>query len=1028
MNRPANRKVGIALVVWALVLCLGVGLALFARRPRGISLDLDGSARAQAVRSERPYDLSQLRNLTRTLGHLVTAYVDPSRLDARRMLLGALNRAQWVLAPLLVEAAADGRSVTVRISGETRTYDLSSVQAPWDIDPKLTEIFRFVQDHVGDDEEVDLRLVENAAINGMLATLDPHSVFLDPESFADMRVNTRGEFGGLGLVIGIRDEQLTVIRPIANTPASRAGLVGNDRIVRIEDESTTTMLVTEAADRLRGAPGTNVRIWVVRPGEGGWTTPRRFALERARIHVESVTSDMLGDGVGYIRIASFQQNTHEDTAAALARLHEQGLRSLVLDLRDDPGGLLEAAVRVADLFLTEGVIVSIRATEASQRDVKMATAARTEPNYPLVVLVNSGSASASEIVAGALQFHHRALIVGERTFGKGSVQMLYDDYEDGSALKLTISQYMNGGEVSIQGVGVRPDVALSPMTADRNEMDLVPPAEVTRESDLFRSLNGTAPQQSESPVEVRYYLPSDVRDRIRHAAPEELEENRVESQFLLSFARRLLAQSHAENSDQLRAEAERLAPELSRAEAERLATELTALGIDWGTGTDQGASDVAVEVSTTPSGVAQAGQDLQLRVRVTNQGANPLYRLSAVTVSDFGLFADRELVFGRLDPGQSREWTTTLGACERAEAGRAPVCRLPRSLINRSDALRLRFTEANGHAPPEAMIETTIETPPRPQFGYQVHVVDLGNHDGALQPGEQAAVYLRVRNNGRGAAQDLHAQLRNLSGRGVLVRDGRFRTENLRSGAEHVYRFTFEVLADYADRNVRLQFAVSDTPTGEEVVERLEVEIEPVRALSVARRSLRLRPGAILYGAPRADAIVVGRVDRGVLTVDSGASTEGYVRVELTGDEQLWARNSDLVTSGTGGRFVPSFAEMPPQVTLEPGSSVTQSDHISLRGFAQDNERIRDVVVFVGLRKVSFRPADSDTATRIDFDVDLPLRPGTNVIRVFARGGRGSAARSAWIVRREGPNGEILETPRDAEELGEASLAVGIGE
>src|SRR5690606_16576285 len=384
----------------------------------------------------------------------------------RQMFLSALDQVQKEVAQVIVLHEDKSPTVTVRVGTEESRFRVDNVQGPWDVAARLRDVFAFLQKHLRG-TEVDLASIEYAACNGMLRTLDPHSVFLSPDAYREMNLSTSGHFGGLGIVISIRDQQLTIMRPMPGTPAGRAGLKRLDRITKINNESTLNMPLDDAVSRLRGKPGSKVTIWVHRDGPEGWQGSRPFELVREEIQAQSVESRPLANGIGYVRIRQFQASTSDELDAELAALNKkERLRGLVLDLRGNPGGLLEQAARVADRFLEDGVIVSTVGT-AEGRDEKRAVRRGTEPAYPLVVLVNEFSASASEIVAGALKSHERAIIVGQTTFGKGTVQLVFPRVTpENAALKLTIAQYLTPGDVSIQGVGVTPDIELDPMTAD----------------------------------------------------------------------------------------------------------------------------------------------------------------------------------------------------------------------------------------------------------------------------------------------------------------------------------------------------------------------------------------------------------------------------------------------------------------------------------------------------------------------------------------------------------------------------------
>jgi carboxyl-terminal processing protease len=312
----------------------------------------------------------------------------------------------------------------------------------------------------------------------MLASLDPHSSFMSPEIYKEMKVDTRGEFGGLGIEISLRDNLLTIVSPIEDTPASRAGLQAGDQILKIDDQYTKDMEIMEAVQLMRGAPGTKITITIMR---SGFEKPQAFTLEREVIKVQSVKSKTLEKGFGYVRLVQFQERSGEDLTKALETLREDNggaLQGLVLDLRNNPGGLLDQAVDIADQFLSEGLIVYTKGREADAQMEFSAKRSGTEPDYPMVVLINGGSASASEIVAGALQDHGRAVIMGVQSFGKGSVQTIIP-LSDDSGLRLTTAKYYTPNGTSIQARGIVPDIEVP-----QSEIKEVQDADHFREKDL----------------------------------------------------------------------------------------------------------------------------------------------------------------------------------------------------------------------------------------------------------------------------------------------------------------------------------------------------------------------------------------------------------------------------------------------------------------------------------------------------------------------------------------------------------------
>jgi len=326
------------------------------------------------------------------------------------------------------------------------------------------------------EEPTDDNLVQGA-IRGMLDSLDPHSVYLTKEEFAEMQADTRGQFGGLGIEIAKRNGMLTVVTPIEDTPAFKKGIKSGDIIAKIGDKPTDKLSVFDAVKLMRGKPGTIVEIFVRREGVDQLLP---FKIERAVINVKSVTSKIV-EGYGVVKIKQFLENSSDEMRRALKDLSaKNATKGVILDLRNNPGGLLQQAVEIADAFLDKGLIVYTQGRDKVQVDKKIATAKGTEPNYPLVVLINGGSASASEIVAGALQDHKRATIMGTQSFGKGSVQNVIP-LEDGSGIKLTVALYYIPSGRTIQGLGIVPDKIVKAL----DEPDMLP-----RERDLPGHLIG----------------------------------------------------------------------------------------------------------------------------------------------------------------------------------------------------------------------------------------------------------------------------------------------------------------------------------------------------------------------------------------------------------------------------------------------------------------------------------------------------------------------------------------------------------
>ncbi len=367
----------------------------------------------------------------------------------------------------------------------TQTIPLDDIRS-------LTEVFGKIKQNYVEDIS-DKELLENA-IRGLLSGLDPHSAYLDKDAFAELRESTSGEFGGLGIVVGMEEGFVKVISPIDDTPAARAGVKSGDLIIRLDDKPVKGMTLEDAVTLMRGKPKTDILLTIVRKGAD---KPLKIKLTRAIIKIQSVRSKTLDKGFGYIRVSAFQEDTGADLRKAILKLkkaNNKKLKGLVLDLRNNPGGLLTQAIEVSDAFLEGGVVVSIKGRDKSNTRSYSAKGMDLINEAPIVVLINGGSASASEIVAGALQDHKRAIIMGKQSFGKASVQTIVP-LGNGSALKLTTARYYTPNGTSIQNKGITPDIILDDVKVSKKEDNGF---KRTKEKDLSGHLKNTEVDESKT--------------------------------------------------------------------------------------------------------------------------------------------------------------------------------------------------------------------------------------------------------------------------------------------------------------------------------------------------------------------------------------------------------------------------------------------------------------------------------------------------------------------------------------------------
>jgi carboxyl-terminal processing protease len=984
----------------AVALLTGLYITFCSSERSGLRLMSDHGAPGSEGIGEDSSGGRSLPALYRTINYVQKFYIDAARIDARAMFLAALRTIQGQVAMVLVKEHGD--EVIVRLDNEEKRFDLRPVETPWALLQKMREVFDFLSARLSSDE-VDFKELEYSAVNGMLSTLDPHSVLLSPDVYRDMKDKTRGKFGGLGIVISIRDGALTIISPLDGTPADRAGLKAGDQITKIGEASTVNMALNDAVDMLRGDPGTKVTLSILRKG---WDEPKEFTLERAIVKVESIESHKLGGRIGYVRVKDFQGNTADDLREHLEKLGGNSLKGLVLDLRSNPGGLLEAAIDIADIFVESGVIVTTAGQGPAERDVRRAKDDGVEPTYPVVVLVDPGSASASEIVAGALKNLGRALLVGERTFGKGSVQVLYD-YNDGSALKLTTAQYLTPGDLSIQSVGVVPHLELRPLRADKEMIDLVSET-AYRESDLEGHFaSAAAPSTADAPVHSLGYLyvpekDSDGQgpaDQDTDAPPPIPEKKEFEPDYPILLAERLLStaplRSNAKGLE-LQGLRDFVNAESAR-EEERLGAALGQLGVDWrkAPSKQSGESKASVTARLLDPEPLVPGSKAKVAVTVFNDGPGTLYQVHATTRSDFRPLADRELAFGKIASGQSAERLFEL--------------KVPKDTPAQVNDVRIDITVDGDRRVPPLALRIAIGGTPRPRFAFGYQLIDdkNGNGDGLLQQGEEIALVVDIENVGAGSSQKTYAALRSLSGDKMFMTAGRAELGEQPAGSRKRAVFTFELKPGFEEDRVKLELTLADLDLRVYTTEKLLIPV--TRPIGVFPSSGEVCTGAQVtpaYADPGPSSLAISRIPPGTELM-SDAQSDGYVRVRLDDLRFGWLRKSDTGPAcDAPKREVPMLVAAPPALELEDLEGTTRSATVRLRGQAVDDQNVRDIYVFSGEDKVFYKSGKgSKDQKRVPFETELPLKEGLNYVAVVAEESSMLDSREVITIRRDRSDG-----------------------
>lgn len=972
---------------------------------------------AAAPGAPRPgpdHDLARAAVVDRVILAVVEHYYDPERIAPREMFDSVTEMLQRKVAEFEYRPRGE-RAAKVVLGGASLDLDLAELDSPWELSRLLRRLLGFLEKHLppGEYDEVEL---EFDVANAVLATLDPHSGAMSPDVYEELRMGTAGEFGGLGIKITTDRRPpcggvLTVVEVFPRTPAQRAGFRVGDRILRIEGESTINITTSEAADRLRGKPGTSVELEVER-ADG---TRRKVTVTRQRIPIESVKWKLLDGGVGYVELEAFQGNSAVEFAGALRALHAKGMRGLILDLRGNPGGLLDMAIKVADQFLDSGTIVTTAGRSEEDREVSNANTEGTEPRYPMVVLIDFASASAAEIIAGALRNHGRALLAGETTFGKGSVQMVMP-LPAGGALRLTSAQYLTPGDISIQTEGVAPDVRFRPAVVDRDELELESRGRIFSEANLEKHLERPSARgrgDRDGAAEALLFVPPAEREQDRQrfdrCYADDPERQGFRARYEVEFARRLLAATRGQTAEEILVDARELVARENAEEDRKLARAFGKLGVDWsvpddGDGTPAtgaAAPREAPEVSAgaTLAGRPEPGQRLGIKVTVRNGSDHPVHRLRAVTRSDNPILDGREIAFGKVAPGRSRTGTAWI--------------ELPPVVSARVDPVTFEFRSADGRVPAATVIEVRMPSRPEPRLAFSWHAEDLGNGNGFAEPGEEFLAHVRVVNQGDGPTLDSEA---NLSARpGVDVVEGRIPLGRIEPGASREGLFRFRIAARFEGAVAEVRLGVDDWVRSSRfpaTLTLLDTTIDipvsskrPGPSSATGRVTVAGASGAVtMHGAPDPGAAAVATAEPGASFPVDGRHP-GFFRVLLAKDRHAWIAEDRVRPGGTEpGSFQPVPIE-PPVIAIEGDPvRVTRADSVRLTGRVRHPGSVRDLMVFVGKRKVAYvaHPGGGSPG-ELGFDVVVPLEDGANQIGVVARHDAKVVSTRSVFVRRSPP-------------------------
>lgn len=897
------------------------------------------------------YDLAKLKVLEPTLYHVEESYVEPERIDWEAMYTAGLQAVERRVPGFKFSRSVEASRVSLEVGDYSTVLEVAPVGSSRALQAELRRVAGLLQVHLSADDiptsegEDPHSEVEYALVNGVLDTLDPHSMLLPPEDASEMDVENQGEFGGLGVTIVEGKGALVVENTLTGTPAERAGVQKADRITRIAGHSTMNMTLDEAVHLLRGPVGAPITIEIMRDG---FDDPRPFRIHRELIKLNEVAGVLLEGDVGLIRIQTFHRNVESELHAALARMKRESadgrLQGVILDLRDNPGGYLNQAVAVADTFLTSGEIVSTVDGLGRKQDVKHAQRTpRTEDPYPVVVLMNANSASASEIVAGALRNNERAVIVGERSFGKGSVQDLHQFY-DASKLKLTISQYLTPGDHSIQSVGIPADVELRPVQIEPVGEDFKARVywreRVRREADLDHRLDRSV-RASDLSVETAYsfaYLEDGEAARRR---PLDL------TDYPTAFARDLVLGAGSRHRGEMLAQAAKVVDRHARKADQAIVKGFEEVGVDWADGPrvhTPGALPIRAELDLGADGFIDAGVREKVRLTVTNTSGETLHRLGVLGM-DHDVLEGREMVFGRLEPGETRSFDLFVSLVD--------------GYPSHDGDLTLSVRDGDSEPLGTTTVPVRIRGRALPDLTWSVATSEVeGNGDGLPQVGETLALDVTLRNRGAGISAAAFARLKNGAGAALDIGEGALEPGRL--------RLADGTLCDEEDRKAGCQKRLLP---GESWTGRMTVHLKEDRPDGW--------PVDLLVG-----------------------DDEAYDHASIV-SAGLHEHFSQKQTLTFIAEALPASPEsLPPTIEVRRSpASTTKAERVTISGRVADDVGIRHVMVFAGDDKLFYQGEEGGVRS-VPFTADVPLEEGVNVISVVVEDEQGFTHTTSVVTER----------------------------
>jgi carboxyl-terminal processing protease len=925
-----------------------------------------------------------------TILHVINKYVDPKRIKPSKMLLSGLEAVARSTPEVMIKKSKN--KIIIQVGNKIKKID-SHVYSPWSLISEISDIFKFLEKNLPKDVKRDI--LEHKLIRGILETLDPHTAFMAPKYVKEMRIHTQGAFGGLGIVVSMCSGKLSVLKVMGGTPAARAKLKPGDRILQIGKQPTENLSLTEAVKILRGEEGTPVSVLIGRKGK----IYKRISITREIISYDSVSSRTLGKGknkVGYIKIKSFQTPTAKQVKMAITKLKAAKVKGLILDLRNNGGGLLKSAIDISNMFIDSGIIVSSVAKNGSKRREFRADYSSTIFKKPLIVLLNSGSASASEIVAGTLKYSNRALIVGEKSFGKGSVQDIIFLLSN-SALKLTIAQYLTYGDVSIQGRGITPDikvhdVKLNLKNRGRKTIYFTSGYETSKESSLKQSLSAAKKGRNDKIYYNLYTLavnPKAPPFKCKYCGinPDDFIYGNVESfledghiQVSKAIFKKLNGKIYSRKS--MIKKIKKTIKKFKIKSDKKIAKAIKKLfKINWKKGVSTKPS-VQVTIQPLKSSYEALGW-AKVSVIVKNTGKNPVYRLHGVVKSSNPRFNFQEILIGSLNPGKTIKKIIEV--------------RVPKGIASRSDKIKIQLFSDDKKIKGNASSKINIIRNKLPRLSMKYYFQDTTNHNGIMEKGEIGEFRINVKNVGKTATGDAKVVLKNLTGLEVEMIKTKFNIKNLAPGKEKSFTFKIKALKESGDQPWEFRLIVKDCNYGNNINIPWFVKRSDGGKFTLSKKTylIKVTTPTFVYDTPwKKTKTIFGKLLKGTI-VRTVHILNGHYGFKLKGKDVLYIPIRKVVVVKKGGVNLKGLKILrnysPPEISLSKFLNYTTKNFINLGGIVKDSDGLRDIYVNISnikskvySKKIFYKSVLSRRKSK-SFKSKIKLYPGVNIITISAR-------------------------------------------